>query len=368
MDDLSLNPSIHCGAAVIPAAMALMEKTQANGRDVIAAVVAGYEVGYRVADALLGSCRHRFYGPPIRSLFGATVTAGKLLGLDNSTMLNAMGIAGSMASGLREWSNDPLGTMVKRFSGGGWPAHNGVMAALLALKGLTGPATILEGERGICRAFGIEREPRIEKLTEDLGKEYWIMQRCIKPYAACGLLLAGVDCVNEMKWVYKVEPEQIERIDIGCSFKVFDMHDSKRPESIMAAQYSLPFVTALAFFADLTDPSAWDEKVLTKPEVVALVQKVDMSIDEELERIYRETNDDGGTKMTVRLKDGREHKAWVRYSKGTLENPATSEDIHRKFHVMAGHVFPQERIREIAGLIDGFDEVEDPARLDKALT
>ncbi|MDI7261100.1 MAG: MmgE/PrpD family protein [Thermodesulfobacteriota bacterium] len=374
MDDRSATYDLHPGSAIVSAALAAWEKSGATGKDVIAAIVGGYEIAIRLGAALRGSCRVRFYGSPIKNLFGATVAAGKLFGLDNNTMLNAVGIAGSMASGLREWSSDPKGTMVKRLSGGGWPAQNGVMAALLASKGLTGPATILEGKRGICHAFGVNegnvswKEPQTGELTKDLGKDYWIMRREVKAYATCGGLQASVDCVNELKSKYKITPEQIEHVDIGCSFKVYDQHDSKHPQSIMAAQYSLPFVTALAFFEDLSDPAAWVDQVLTKPEVVGLVEKVDMAIDDDLQKIFQETNDYGGTKMTVRLKDGRECNAWVRYSKGTVGNPATSEDIHRKFTVLACHVFSRDRVEEIIGLIDRLEELKDPARLSKVLT
>jgi 2-methylcitrate dehydratase PrpD len=367
MDDRSSLFYIHCGAAVVPAVMALWEKTAVSGKNVIEAIVAGYEIAYRIADALQGSFK-RFYGSPIKSLFGATAAAGRMLGQDNSAMLNALGISGSMASGLREWSSDPEGTMVKRFMGGGWPAQNGVMAALLALRGLTGPATILEGDRGICRAFGIEKEPQIEKLTENLGEYYMIMQRCIKPYATCGMLQASVDCVNGMKSEYQITAEQIEQIQVGCSIQSYDMHDSKQPQSIMAAQYSMPFTTALAFLSDLSDPSVWDNGVLSRPEVLALVQKVDMFIDEELDTIFQETNDYGGTKMTVRLKDGRKHDTWVRYAKGTIENPATPEDIHRKFRVLAGHVFSEEKLDETARFIDRLEEQKRPDRLVELLT
>ncbi len=368
MDDRSALFDIHCGAAVIPVAIAVGEKTQASGKDMIAAIAAGYEVTYRLCEALLGCCRQRFYGSPIKSLFGATATAGKLLGLKSGELLNAMGIAGSMASGLREWSSDPKGTMIKRFNGGGWPAHNGVMAAILGQKGLTGPATVLEGDRGVCRAFGIEKEPKIGKLTEGLGKRYMIMMREVKPYGTCGGLQCGVEAVNEIKSAIPVKPEQIERIDIGCSTKVRDMHDSKHPQSIMAAQYSLPFVSAYAFFEDLSDPAVWEENILNKPEIVALVQKVKISIDEELDKIYRETNDYGGIKMTVRLKDGKEQKTRVRYFRGQMERPATFEDIHRKFNVLAGHVCSRERLQEIAGLVDKLEEMKNPAPLGEALT
>ena len=367
MDDHGGVFNIHCSPAVVAAALAVWEKTHSNGKDVIAAVVAGYEVAFRLSDALLGSCQLRFHGSPIKSLFGATVAAGRLLGLDNTAMLNAMGIAGSMASGLREWANDPKGTMVKRFNGGGWPAHNGVLAALLALKGLSGPGTILEGERGVCRAFGIEKEPRIEKLTEDLGKHYMIMQRCIKPYAACAVLLASVDCVKKMKSTYKIESGEIDRIRIGCSRKSFDMHNSKEPESIMAAQYSMPFVTALAFFENLSDVSVWDDQALCRQDVKDLVKKIDMYIDEELEKTYQETNYYGGTKMTIRLKDGQEHKAWVKYAKGTLENPATAEDIREKFNVLAGHILPARKVTVVSQFINNLEDQQNSALLSEAL-
>jgi 2-methylcitrate dehydratase PrpD len=329
--------------------------------------VAGYEVTYRLCDALRGCARQRFYGSPIKNIFGATVTTGSMLGLDNEGMLNAMGIAGSMASGLREWTSDPKGTMIKRFNGGGWPSHNGVMAARLAQKGLTGPATILEGDRGICRAFGIEREPKIEKLTENLGEHYMIMMREIKPYGTCGGLQRGVEAANELKRLHDIKPDQIERVDIGCSFKVYDQHDSKKPQSIMAAQYSLPFVTALAFFADLSDPLSWNERVLNDPAVVELVQKVNMSIDEELDRISKKTNEYGGIKMKVKLKDGHERDVMVRYFKGQIQNPATPEDILKKFNAMAKHIFPQKRLDEIVRIVDRLEKEERADNLSKAL-
>ncbi len=125
MDDRSAVLGIHCGASVVPGAIAAAEKAKAKGTDLIVAVVLGYEFAYRLSKVLLGLPHRGFYGSPIKSLPGVTVAASKLLGLDNSTMLNALGICGSMASGLREWSDDPIGTMVKRFQGGGWPSHNG---------------------------------------------------------------------------------------------------------------------------------------------------------------------------------------------------------------------------------------------------
>ena len=92
-----------------------------------------------------------------------------------------------------------------------------------------------------------------------------------------------------------------------------------------------------------------------------------MAIDDDLNKIVQETNDYGGTKMTVRLKDGQERRASVRFSKGTVGNPATSEDLHQKFTVLASHALSQDRVQEVMGLFDRLEELDNPARLSKIL-
>lgn len=367
MDDRSAVLETHCGASVVPGAIAAAEKAHANGKQLIVGVVLGYELAYRLSRVLWGLPRRHFYGSAIKSLPGVTVAAAKVLGLDAPAMLNALGICGSMASGIREWSDDPVGTMVKRFQGGGWPSHNGVSAALLAANGLTGPATVLEGENGLCHSFALKIIPKMEEITKGLGKSFQIMEREIKPYAAWGGSHASIDAVGQMKKKYGVKPEDIDKIESGGSFKMLDTHEEKRPRSMMAAQYSLPFITALAFYRNLADPSSWDEAVLDDPQVVALAQRVDLHIDDELEKIRQETNDYAGIKMKVTLKNGQEHFVQVRYSKGTLENPATSEDIHEKFQVLAAHALSPTAVKKVAGLVDKLEELDDVARLGAAL-
>jgi 2-methylcitrate dehydratase PrpD len=173
--------------------------------------------------------------------------------------------------------------------------------------------------------------------------------------------------ISKREAVGRVKPEQIESIESGGSFKMLDMHEEKRPQSLMAGQYSLPFITALAFYSNLADPSVWDDRVLSRPEVLALAQKVNLHIDDDLEKISKETNDYAGIKMKVRLKNGREYSTQVRFSKGTLDNPATAEDIHDKFKVLASHALPAAGVKKVAGLIDRLEEMENVVELGKAL-
>ena len=145
MDDRSHDLDIHNGAPTVPAAVALAEHAGRSGKDLILAVACGYEVGFRMARATQRGI-DRFYWVSIRSIFGATAAAAKVLGLDQWSTVNAFGIAGYMASGLWEHTHDPHGTMIKRMQGGGWPANCAVTAALLAQKGFTGP--VLHSGRG----------------------------------------------------------------------------------------------------------------------------------------------------------------------------------------------------------------------------
>ncbi|MFH1087879.1 MAG: MmgE/PrpD family protein, partial [Chloroflexota bacterium] len=159
MDDRKPPYDAHTGAIVIPTALAAAESGGIDGKKFITSVVVGYESAYRVGKAVPKQLERGIHAPAHKGIWGATAAASKALGLDVERSLNAFGIAGYMASGLWEFSQDPQRATVKRLHGG-WPAHSGVMAALLARDGLTGPATVLEGKYGYCRVYAGEEPPR----------------------------------------------------------------------------------------------------------------------------------------------------------------------------------------------------------------
>ena len=162
MDDRKPSLSLHQGSVTVPAALATAEKAKADGKTLITAMVAGYELPYRVGRCMKKS-PEGIHTPGHRSVWGAVAAASKALGLGEGQMLNACGVAGSMASGIWEFSEDPKGTMVKRLHMG-WSAHSGVTAALLGAKGFTGPSTVLEGKYGYCNVFA--KDPAVVEFEE----------------------------------------------------------------------------------------------------------------------------------------------------------------------------------------------------------
>ncbi len=364
MDDRKPALTLHTGSMTIPAALAVGEKTQADGREVLTAIVAGYEVPFRVARAMPLWTDRGLHPAGHKGIWGSVAAASKVLDLDKDQMLNAFGLAGSMASGIWEFSQDPKGTMVKRFHGG-WASHNGVIAAILGQKGLTGPRTVLEGKFGYCHAFAGSVEPRPEELTKDLGKSFQILEREVKPYSAWGQSHSCIEAVTQLKAQHQIDPQQIDKIIITGPSEFFEKHEMKEPQSIMAAQYSLPFITAMAFFQDLRDPSVWTDEILRDRATLDMCRRVEMYIDDERERVFQETRGFSGSGVTVtfKLRDGKERCIVVNDAKGTLGNPMTSEEIHDKFRLLASNILSHDQVEEIARTVDALEEIDNVCRL-----
>lgn len=365
MDDRKPQLGLHPGSQIIPAAMAAAEKIHADGKRFLTAVVLGYEVAFRVGKAVprpilgLNSAEHK-------GIWGAVAAASKALGFNREQTLNAFGIAGSMASGISEHSQDSDHSMSKRLLGG-WPAHNGVMACLLGQKGFTGPWSILEGKFGYCQVFARERAAHLEELTKHLGKSFQILEREVKPYAAWGGSHLCIDAVVQLKTQYPTVAQEIEKVIVACSGRLFENRQFRRPQSIMAGQMSLPFITAVAFLYDMRDPTIWTEEIIRNEDVLRLVDKVECYVDEGIERHALETQSHGEVQVTVRLKSGTELQITVQHSKGTTENPISQEEIYSKFQLLASHVIPQTQCQEIAERVSRLEEVSDINQLSEVL-
>jgi 2-methylcitrate dehydratase PrpD len=365
MDDRLPTAQEHPGSMAVPAALALAEKTSANGRALITSIVVGYELGIRVGFAI------RFKNPGLhwaghKGVWPAVGAAAKALDLECGQMQDAFGLAGSMACGLGEFSQDPRGTMVKRLHGG-LASYHGVLAALLAQRGLTGPGTVLEGLYGYCRVFSSGGEPRYEELDRELSHSYRILQREVKPYASWGGGHNAIDAVGQILAEGPLDPAKITRIQIGGSRFMTETHSLKEPRSVMAAQYSLPFLTALALSRGpeaLMDPrGVWTDETLDDPELAEMIAKTEVYIDPYLEELSLEWRHYGGAKVTVETAHGTRREALVHHSKGTTQNPMSPDEIKTKFRAVAGPALPAGRIEEIIACINDLENVDDVREL-----
>jgi 2-methylcitrate dehydratase PrpD len=364
MDDRQSHLNVHTGAMVIPAAFAAAERVGAGGEDLLLAVISGYEVSYRIARAVPAQLPKGFHTPAHMGMWGAVAAASKAMDVNQEQMLSAFGIAGSFVSGTWEFSSDPTGNMIKRLHGG-WAAQAGIVAALLAGRGITGPRTVLEGKYGYCRLFAGKINPQIEKLTEGLGGSFEILNREVKPYSAWGGSHFCIEALNTLTAEHSLEPDQVEQISVGGSQKLFEQHESREPHSIMAAQYSLPFVIALSFYGDLRDPGVWRDEVLHDERIKALIDRIDWHVDAEIEGIYTKTGGYGGAKVDVTLKNGMKFQKVINHPKGTVHNPMTEDELCKKFLLLAGYILPREGLDQAIDAINRVDRLGDIRQLGK---
>jgi 2-methylcitrate dehydratase PrpD len=350
--DGSTKPSVgvHPCATIFPAALAIAQERGFGGRDLITAFVAATEVVLRIGSATKHSNEIRgFHAPGTTGPFGAAVGVGRLLGFDEPKMVNVLGIAASLSSGLVQFSRSGTGGMVKRLHFGR-ANESGVLAANLAERGFTGPHDIIEGEFGFLRVFCNEFD--MDKLTAGLGETFLTMTIYMKRFACHGAAQGQLQALQDLQAEHSFSAEDIASIDVEGHHEMFDRHNIPEPKDPMIAQYSVPFAIALAFFRNPKDPRSFDESAVNDPKILALCKRI---------KLHRE---DGaghmtpGASVTLKLNDGRVLKKRVVYFKGTPQSPADRNDVHEKFSLLTGDC-PQQRMDEIFDRLQNIENESD---------
>lgn len=355
LDDTHDRSLTHPGSVVIPAALAVGEDVGATGAQVLAAIVAGYDVQCRLGIALGRDLIERGMHPTATlGVFGAAAAAGHLLTLEPARMAHAFGIAASMSAGLMQFSQDPEGTMVKRLYGG-LPAERGVLAAQLAARGLTGPRAAIEGTFGIARMLAGRGE--IDPHAFSAGPGHEIERVSIKLFACCKNFHALIEAAQECRAGPGFAPQDIAQVDVYGPRAMIDHHLERRPRSTMAAQYSLPYTTAVALIGDPHAPESFRAPAYDREDLVALAAKVSAHLDPELDAAFPRHFAGG---IRVRLHDGRQFDAQVMDALGTPVRPLERAGYRAKFTAMT-----QERLTATAQrtILDAGGRMDDASSL-----
>lgn len=358
LDDVVNAASLHPAVAVMPAALAAAHLTPCSGKEFIEAVVAGYEVDIRLGIALNPSAHYAqgFHPTGTCGTLAAAVTAAKILKLDPAKMVRAMGIAGSQAAASMEFLSD--GSFTKRLHPG-WAAHSGLLAALLAREGFTGPATILEGKFGFFHAYSPKSEP--EKLLEDWASPYHVMRTSIKPHSCCRYKQGPIDAVLKIMGENRLSPDDVESAVVGVlktghALVVVPQDLKYRPESVVDAQFSMPFGAAVAILYGKATLDEYTPENIASPQVREMMQRVrcveDPSIEGEFPRKWQAT-------ATLRTKDGKSFSARIEYPKGDPENPLSWDELIRKFEGLASPVFDSEHLDRIVERTRALERIGD---------
>src|SRR3982751_5984255 len=246
-DDTHADSSLHPSAPVVPAAFAVGEMTGASGRDVLTAIVAGYEVCCRLGNALDPTSPYArgFHPTANAGTYGAAAAAGKLFGLSKDQIVSAFGVSGSQAAGSLQFLVN--GAWNKRYQVGA-AAMNGVISATLARNDFVGSSESVEGKHGLL--VGYSGDPHPDKAVAGLGKIYETLKIGVKPYPSCRYTHAALDALIAMRREHNLTPDQIKGVEIGLHRNGItlagDPATKRHPKSIVGGQFSMFFTGAVA--------------------------------------------------------------------------------------------------------------------------
>ncbi|OZM70440.1 2-methylcitrate dehydratase [Amycolatopsis antarctica] len=345
-DDTHPDSVIHVSAAVTPAAFAAGQAAGADGATVLAAIVAGNEVSTRVGAAAGGQFHARGLHPSgVCGVFGATAAAARARGLDADRTAQALGIAGSMASGLLEFLAD--GADTKRLHPG-WAAQAGITATRLAAHGARGPATVFEGVRGFYATYLHGIEVDLAPQLDTLGQSWNTPSIAYKPYPACHYTHAPVDA---LAGILRDNPS-LRAADVasmvaytdatGVGLVLEPAADKARPRTPYDAKFSLPFCLASLLVHGTVDVASFTPDRIADEAVLALSRSVSYE-----QRTYSPRPDAFGGGVRVLTTDGRTFEAELRYQRGGAENPMTEADVLDKYRANAGLVLGEDGVRAL---------------------
>lgn len=326
-DDTHAAGSIHSSAPIVPAALAAAEMCDASGKELIVAVVAGYEVQIRLSLALNPTAHYDqgFHPTATCGVFGAAAAASKLLGMDADGIQSAFGIALSQAAGSMEFLAE--GAWTKR-SHVGQAAQNGLICAVMAGEGFKGPLKAFEGQAGFLHAYSPSSDP--DKAVAGLGKSWETMRLAVKPYPSCRYSHAAIDGIVLLMKEHGIAADEVQEVEIGLpetGWKIIGgPGDKTNPKSVVDGQFSMPFCAAVALReGGLT----WDDykKHLSDQTTLTLTAKVKAVVDARAQAEFP-TNMSGVTR--IKTSKG-EFETFVTVPKGEPENFLADDEFREKF-------------------------------------
>jgi len=331
-DDIHKGSTIHGGAPIIPAALAVAEREGADGRAFLLATVLGYEAGLRVGEAVNPS-HYRYWHPTgTAATFGAAAAAGSLLGLDATGMRDALGSAGTQAAGLWEFNAD--GAMSKHLHPGK-AAFNGVLSADLARAGFTGASRILEGERGFCRAMSTA--PDLDRITANLGATWKIGENCYKLHSCCGHTHTAIDTALALRTGQGWGGDEAARAVAGVRIALYEpgyaIVREMQPRTAYQAKFSIAYCVAVALIEGRVglaqfSPERFSPDGVTDTALATLLRRTAVEVAPDLTARYPAR---WPARVALTLADGTTLDGGADFPRGNPENPVPPAVLEEKF-------------------------------------
>lgn len=367
LDDVVNEASLHPAVSVISAALPAGYLCRSRGQELIAAIVAGYEVMVKLGISLDPAAHYQrgFHPTATCGTFGAAVASAKLFNINQNQTAHALGIAGSQAAGSMEFLTD--GAYTKRFHAG-WSAHSGIIATQLAREGFTGPKTIIEGKFGFLHSYSSSSV--VEKVLENWGAPYEVMNTSIKPHACCRYKQGAIDCIIKIMHENGLSAESIKHINIsilkaGFALVAEPQETKINPASIVDAQFSMPFGAAVAVLHGDAFLDQYSMANINSAAIKDIMEKVTCLENPLIEKDFPKK---WPAHVEIITKDKRTFDMTIEHPKGDPENPLSWSEIIVKFRSLVAPVLSSSQQDTIIDQVRDLEKMTDLTRLMDSMT
>jgi len=353
----------HIACVVIPAALAVCESEQESGTSLLMSVIIGYEIMGRIGRSIVfPRMGQHFHGTGTCGTFGAAAAAGKLLGLSEEKITNALGIAGTTSAGLRE-------VLVSGFDSkalhSGRAAFNGVMASYLVGQGIDGPRTIIEGEHGFCRAMTSEFV--LDPILSELSSSWEITYSGFKRHSTCGITFTAVDCVLDIMKENHLKPSQVMNIRIGVPSRILDdeAFNKSVPESTGAARFSISYAVAVSVLDGQVGLNQINQDRIESPDVKRMIELTGLVCDEEAEEVDLRDRDNPmffpPASVELRTIDGRHFRRFRAAPIGydPIRSPLSKDDVVSKFESLTSELLNADQVQSVINIVAKLEEYKE---------
>jgi 2-methylcitrate dehydratase PrpD len=341
-DDTFEGGPVHAGAVIVPAVLAACERHRPDGAAALTGIAVGVETLCRLG-LVTPKLIHKagFHPTAVFGAMAAAVGVATALGLDRRGIVNALGIAGSMASGIIEYLAE--GAWTKRMHAG-WAAQSGLRAALMAQQGFVGPRTVFEGTHGFFHGFAHTTKGNYEALVGDFGERWVTETLAFKPYPCGTMTHPYIDCARRLA-ARGIDPNAIKEliceVGEGTVHRLWEpLADKQHPANGYGAKFSTPYCIAAGFIRRNVGLGDFTDEAVRDPAVLAVAAKVRYVID---------PNNPYPANFTGHIRavmtDGSVIEERQPYMRGGAQEPLTRQDIEDKFVLNARHGgWPEARI------------------------
>jgi 2-methylcitrate dehydratase PrpD len=354
----------HPTTVILPAVLALGESNQISGKEALLSYILGYELGNKIGLGM-GPAHYDsgWHGTATIGTLAAAIAAAKVLKFDVQKTGMAMGIAASLAAGLRQ----NFGTMTKPLHAGN-AARNGVFAALLAQKGFTADQSILEGPFGYARVFKGAAEPNLEAMTKNLGAPFEIVSipPIIKLYPSCRATAGCIDAILYLVSQHTINAEDVAKVECRTSSHTPQILIHSRPQTALEGKFSIQYCMAIAIVDKEVGLMQFTDQKVQSDEIQELIKNVRFAHPPEMGHAMADSLR-GRVEVVVRLKNGNEFSRLVEVAKGDPENPLAQNEIESKFLDCAQLVFSKQDAKQCLDKISNLEHINDISTLMRVL-